>query len=162
MNKVALAACIVVAMVAPSHAQWISDSGGGDFDDDPVHVALTAKGRSAFGLRCNSEVREFVFITPEAAADADTLKMMNAVAPKLKVRLDKGSIIDLDADLEDRDDKLTVVAEVDPEFFKRVRDAKSAIAVTLSVLGKNYHETSFNARGSNAAITKIMKGCKID
>ncbi|WP_155982396.1 hypothetical protein [Xanthobacter sp. 126] len=158
-----IAAVAVLISVSSAHAQWITDSSGGAFDDAPLNVAMTAKGRYGFGLRCRAEkTPEALFLTPEKVSDEKTLKLMNAAGPKLRIKIDKGSVIELDGTVNDVDGSMVIVSDVEANVLKEVRDAKTSVAVVITLLGKNYHETTFNASGSKSALGKIMKACKID
>ncbi|MBS7536672.1 hypothetical protein KHC28_23725 [Ancylobacter sonchi] len=161
MFRLFLTAFLVVASLNAARAQWIAQSQGGAFDDEPMHVALTLSGRYGLGLRCKGDTTEIVFTTPEKVLDEDTLRGMNVVGPKLRARIDKGEIIELDGTVDAVDDKLLVIADAEIGLFEKIRDARSSVAVVVTLLGKNYHETTFNVRGSKAAIAKIIKGCKL-
>ncbi|WP_144295965.1 hypothetical protein [Ancylobacter novellus] len=161
MLRSVFAVVLLLALSAPAAAQWVYQSDGGEFDDDPLHLAVTAAGKYAFGLRCRKDSTEIVFLTPERISDDNIVEPMNALEPKLRVRIDKGEIRSFDASIDDADGKLAVIADVDVDFYESVRDAKSSVSVVLTSLGKNYHETKFNVRGSKAAIAKLIKGCAL-
>ena len=161
-SKLVVAAILVPLLGTAASAQWITRSQGGAFDDGAMHIALTAKGRYGLGLRCQPGEIKIVFMTPEKVDDSSTISIMNAAGPKLRLRVDKGEILELDATVDDVEEKLLVVADGDLDLFKKIRDAKSSVSTVVTVLGQNFHETTFNARGGGKAITKLIKDCDLE
>lgn len=161
MIRAAIAAVVSLASIGAASAQWIAQQQGGEFDDNPTNIALTAKGKHAIGFRCSGDELKVVFITPEEVDDADTLRLMNAAGPQIRLKIDNGAVVSLDAELDETNGTLGVLADVDIDLVKSVASAKSKLSAVLTLLGKNYHETTFNVRGSTAAIDKIIKNCKL-
>lgn len=135
---------------------------GGEFDDNPTVIAITAKGAAGFGFRCQGDELKVIFITPEKISDDSMIETMNTAKPQLRIKIDGGPVITLDADLDNPDDKLAVASDTDRELVKSVATAKSKVSVVLTVIGQNFHETTFNVRGSTAALNKMMTQCKAD
>lgn len=150
----------LLSVSTSAQAQWLYQGQESAFGDDTMHVALTALGPYALGLRCKAGTFEAVYITPERSDEG--LSMLNMLKPQLRVRVDNQSVLDLDAELEDADGKLVVLAEIDRSLAEAVRDARRRVAVVVEVLGQRYHERSFNVRGSTNAVGKVMANCLSD
>lgn len=160
LATVGLAACLASTS---THAQWINQKTGGAFDDNPLYVALTVSHKLGFGLRCNASGPQVVFITNDESMTQDTYKLANAAEPKLRVKIDKGEIISLDATLEDTDDgKMIAISDGNLSLYEQIRDAKKSVSVVVTVLGKNFHENQFNVRGAKEAVGKLISGCKLN
>lgn len=164
MLRTLLVAASLLLLTDVSFAQWIETSKGSDFDENPMHLAVTAQGGYGLGLKCQGNARILVFLTPEKVSDVALIKMMNTVGLKLRIRVDGGKILNLDAkaDTSTNGDNLNLSADVEPSLFSTFKDAKSKISVVMTALDKNFHETSFNTRGASNAIGKVMKDCKIN
>lgn len=162
MLRTLLVAISLLLLTDFSFAQWVGTSKGSDFEESPMHLAVAAQGRYGLGLKCQGETKIILFMTPEKISDETIITMMNAVGPKLRVRVDGGKVLDLDAKAEVIDGQLTLSSDATPSLFTTFRDAKSKIAVVLTTLDKNFHETAFNTRGVSNAVGKIMKDCKIN
>jgi hypothetical protein len=85
----------------------------------------------------------------------------NATGPQLRLRVDKDAVVALDAKLTDTDGRVAVTADAEFAVYSAIRDAKSSIAVVMTVLGKNFHENTFNVRGAKVALNKLISGCKL-
>ena len=162
MFKAIFAAAFLATSAASASAQWVTQKHGGEFDDNATYIALTAKGDYALGFRCNQDEAKVILITPEKVSDSTSLDMIGTVGPKLRLKVDSGAIVDLDAELDETKGTLGVLADVDVAMLKNVRDAKSKVSAVLTIMGQNFHETTFNVRGSTAAIGKLIKECKLD
>jgi len=162
MLRAVLVAVSLLLLTDISFAQWVETSKGSDFEENPMHLAVAAQGRYGIGLKCQGETKVISFMTPEKISDEDIITIMNAVGPKLRIRVDGGKILDLDAKAQVIDGQLTLSSDVAPSLFATFRDAKSKIAIVVTTLDKNFHETSFNTRGVSNAVGKIMKNCKIN
>ncbi|MBN9039833.1 MAG: hypothetical protein BGP05_22005 [Rhizobiales bacterium 62-47] len=162
MRSFAISIAIVCAVSTTAQAQWISNKQGGDFDDDATFIALTTQGDYAFGLRCTPGKPEVVYLTPDTSVTNDMYKVVNATEPKLRLKIDGGDVINLTATM-DNTDKGTMRAAADgtTSLYEQIRDAKSSVAVVLTMMGKNFHEKKFNTRGSREAVSKLVKGCKL-
>lgn len=160
--RVILAIIAVSIFASTAQAEWMTSSSGGAFDDKPMNIALTASGSYALGLRCRGDNTEIIYITPERVKGDSTLKLMNISGVKLKVRLDKGAILDFDATAEEIDGKLAVLADVSTSDFKEIRDAKSNISAAIFVLDKPFHEGRFSAAGASKSVSKIIKSCGLN
>ena len=162
MKKTMVAAGLLISSASIASAQWINQKNGGEFDDDPTYLALTASGRYGLGFRCNSNELKIILITPEKVDDSDNISLLEKAGPKLRIKIDGGAIKDFDADLDEANGTLGIIADADVTLVKSVRNAKSKISAVLSVLGMNFHETTFNVRGSKTAINKLIDGCKLN
>lgn len=161
MLRSLLVAASLLLLTDISFAQWIETRKGSDFEENPMHLALTAQGKYGLGLKCQGETKIILFMTPEKISD-ETITIMNAIGPKLRIRVDGGKILDLNAQAQVIEGHLTLSSDVTPSLFTTIRDAKSKIAVVLTTLDKNFHETAFNTRGASNAVGKIMRDCKIN
>lgn len=160
MKKLAITvAAIVLATGTAANAQWIYSGKESAFDNDTLHMALTSKAPYGLGFRCRGSKIEIVYLTPDTSFDEDTYKMANITLPKLRVRVDKDPIIDVDVELSDAEGKVVAVGIVDLSLLESVKAAKSRVAVVLQLLSDSYHEQSFNVRGSGKAISQIIDGC---
>jgi hypothetical protein len=163
MLRTVIAVVLFLVFTNTSFAQWLETTKGSDFEESPMHIALTAQGGYGLGLKCQGNAKTLLFLTPEKLTDKALIKMMNTVGVKLRIRVDGGKILNLDAQADTTDEgNLKLSADADPSLFAAFRDAKSRISVVMTALDKNFHETTFNTRGSSKALGKIMNECKID
>lgn len=162
LQRLMFSIAFLVSALGAAHAQWVTDTAGGAFDDAPLQIALTANSAGyALGLRCRDAASlEIVYITTEKADSS--IKDLNALSPILKFRTDRNEVVEISGDVYDIDGTLAFSGEVDIEIFNSVMAAKSTVSVVLTVLSQNYHENSFRARGSTAAVSKIVKACSLD
>lgn len=162
MLKSILVGAMLVCSANAAFAQWVMQRYGGEFDESPTYIALTAMpGGYALGFRCNENELKIVLVTPEEVDDDDTLRLMNLASPKLRLRVDGGAIISLDAELHEAKGDLTVLADVDDALVRSVASARSKVSVVLTVIGQNFHEKSFGVRGSSAAIGSLLSKCDL-
>lgn len=158
MNRWAIAIVAGLLSVSTSaYGQWLYQSRESAFGDDTLHIALTASGLYGFGLRCRNGTFEAVYITPEKFGES--IGLLNALRPQLRIRIDNQGVLDFDAELEDAEGKLAVLAEIDRSLAEAVRDARRRVAVVVEVLGERFHEKSFNVRGSTKAVGKVIADC---
>jgi len=148
-----------LTLVGPASAQWVYQGNESAFGSDTMHVALTGSGDYGFGFRCKAGEIEAVYLTPDRSFDADAYKLANITEPKLRIRIDDRPVVDLEAELNDVSGKASVLAPVEKELLLSAKDARKRIAVVLELLGDNYHEQSFNVRGSTKAIGSVIAGC---
>ena len=151
---------LAVVSAGPANAQWVYQGNESAFGDDAMHVAVTGVGDYGFGFRCKGGVAEAIYLTPDRSFGSEAAyTMANATGPKLRVRVDDQPIVELDAELSDMDGKASILATTNKELLTTARDAKKRVAVVLTLLGDNYHEQSFNVRGSTKAINSVISGC---
>jgi len=143
-------------------AQWLYEGNESAFGDDALHVAVTASGFYGFGLRCRGDTIEVIYMTPDTSFNNEYYKLANITQPKLRIRVDDGAIVDVDATLVDIEGKATAIGNVDIALLHSVSNAKKRVAVVLQLIGVNYHEKSFNPRGSSKALGKIMSACGLE
>jgi len=154
------AALLGVLFTSAANAQWIYQGNESAFGDNAMHVAVTGVGDYGFGFRCKGGDVEAVYITPDRSFNSDeAYTMANVTRPKLRVRVDDQEIVDLEAQISDADGKASIIAAANKELLVATRDAKKRVAVVLELLGENYHEQSFNVRGSTKSINSVIEGC---
>lgn len=145
-----------------ANAQWVYQAQESAFDDNALHIAVTAAGQYGFGFRCKGPKIEAVYLTPDKSFEENSaISLANATKPKLRVRIDKRPVIDVDVELQNVDDKATAFGDVDIALLKSVASAKNRVAVVMQILGENYHEKSFSVRGSTKAINQIIEACDL-
>lgn len=156
-----VSALLLMVTVTAANAQWHTSNSGGDFDDEPTYVAVTASeaGMYGFGLRCKGKKIAAVFITPDKSFNETGTNTINAAKPELRIKIDNGSVKSFETELSHTDQGARATSEVDLEFLSQVRAAKSRISVVLTILGDNFHETRFAAKGSTPAMDTLVKGC---
>jgi len=106
---------------------------------------------------------QWIYQLKESAFDdekTDDASPINALKPQLMVRIDKNKVHAIEAETDVVDNKLRIVAELSGGIVEEIRDAKQRVAVVLSVIGQNFHENSFNVRGSTNAAKKLITTCK--
>lgn len=146
----------------PAMAQWHYQGSESEFGDDGLHLALTAKGAYALGIRCRGSTLQAMYMTPDRSIPDDNFEAVNATKPKMKVRIDKGDVIELDVDLAETNGTISAISDIDRDLLNSLRDAKRNVAVVLELIGTNYHENSFGVRGSTKAIDQVIVGCGLD
>lgn len=161
MRRLGISAVAFFVATTCAFSQWHTNKLGGDFDDNPLYIAVIANlsGSHAFGLRCQGDEVEAVFMTSDKSFKDGDLVLVNATRPKLRVKVDKGEIHTLDAEISNTDKGARAVAEIDLALFNEIKGAKGTISAVLTLLDENYHETRFAAKGSTAALNKLVKGC---
>ena len=157
--RTAFAFIIVLLSASPSLAQWIFQKTGGEFDDNPMYIALTAKGSYALGVRCQGKDVSIIFLTPEKMSEKN-VSMANTLGVKLKLKIDGGKIFEMDSDLEMRDENLVAISEIDAALLKGLSESKSKISLAMAFGGSNFHEFSFDAKGASSVIGRLIKVCK--
>lgn len=144
-----------------AEAQWHYSGEQSAFGGGGTHIALTAKGSYAFGIRCSAGDMTAVLLTPERLDDEDAKALQN-VDPTMLLRVDDLPPISLQAEIDANDGKLRASAEIEFLFAEQVLKAKRRVAVALGAGGDQYHENSFNVVGSTKAIGKLIKGCGVE
>ena len=158
MKKIAITTAVLTLFAATSaHAQWIYQTKDSAFSDDKMHFMVTAKAGFAFGFRCNKGVKNALYLTSEKAESASSI---NALGPKLFIRVDKNKVHELDAEANIVDGKIRIDATVPETIFAEARDAKRRISVVLDIVGQKFYENNFNVRGSTRAAKRLIADCK--
>ncbi|HEY6633468.1 MAG TPA: hypothetical protein VIZ90_18600 [Rhizobiaceae bacterium] len=153
-------ALLGVFFAGSANAQWIYQGNESAFGDNVMHIAVTGVGNYGFGFRCKGGDVEAIYITPDRSFSSDAAyTMANATRPKLRVRVDDQAIVDLEAQISDADGTASIIAAANKELLVATRDARKRVAVVLELLGENYHEQSFNVRGSTKSINSVIAGC---
>ncbi|MFT0892932.1 hypothetical protein [Pseudochelatococcus sp. G4_1912] len=137
-------AAILSTLVTPASATWLTNKTSSDFEDILQYSAITANANFThfFGVRCNGQGIEIVFVTPDKSFEtADSLETVNSTDPKIRIRIDKGNVHSLDAKISNTDKGARAIAETDLEFLNQIKGAKSSISVVLTILDQNFHET---------------------
>lgn len=143
----------------PAVAQWVHQEHGSAFNDQKEQLALTAFGQYAVGLRCSSaNDLTVVFITPEVV-DGKALDQINALTPKVLIRIDQNEAHAYEASGDNPSGSLSFYAAVPEGLAKEVMAAQSGVSVAVQMLGSLYHETRFSARGSTRAVSEIVARC---
>jgi hypothetical protein len=146
-----------------AQAQWINQKFSGSFDDDTLYVAVTNSNNLVFGLRCKpSRTPEVLLITNEESMTAKAYKFANDTDPKLRIKIDDGEILSFDTTLKNSPEGKTVaVSGGNLSLFEKIREAKTTIAVVVTVLAKNFYEGMFNSRGIKEAVSQLISSCKL-
>lgn len=100
-------------------------------------------------------------MTPDTSFDEAAYTLANVSKPLLKVRIDNEPVMELAGTIIDTEGKAAVLVDADAALFRAVGSAKKRVAVVLTLLGDNFHEKSFNVRGSTNAITKLAEACGV-
>ncbi len=153
-------ALLTVLHVSTANAQWLFQTQENAFEPSKsMHIALTAAGDYALGLRCQNGEMSAIFITSETIEDVSVL---NALKPELLIRIDQNEIFAFPTLLEARDNKLTASVTDEEKIssvFEEGKKAKKRISVAIKMLAETYHPTNFNVRGSTKSITELQANC---
>lgn len=150
---------IFAAMPAEAFAQWFHTGKESAFGSGDVHVAATALDGRGFGVRCTGYKMEMLFTTQDKSVGEDDVEAFNKVNPKIRVRIDDDPIDVIDAEYVIFEGALGAIADTNGPMLRRLAGAKRRVAVVMTILGQDYHETIFNVRNSRKAIEKMMAGC---
>lgn len=160
LNTFATLTLISLINVSTASAQWLFQTKENAFEPSKsMHIALTAVGEYALGLRCQDGQRSAIFITSETIEDVSVL---NALKPELLIRIDQNQIFTFPTLLESRDNKLTASvtdAEKMANVFEEGKNAKKRISIAIKMLTETYHPTNFSVRGSTKSITELQANC---
>lgn len=149
--------------VAPAHSQWVYNSSGGEFDGEALHYAFTGADEYGLGVRCKSKSIDIIFMTRDRSfEDESKFSVINFMDPKLKFKIDGGSVREISGRLQNGDLGLAFLGELSLADAVSLRDAKKSVAVIISVVGQNFHEAKFQMRGSTDAIEKVISGCGLE
>jgi hypothetical protein len=146
----------------PAKAAWFYQENESAFDEnDSVQLAVTVGAYGGFGLRCQGGEMKVVYMISSDTFDADTVDKSNSLkAMKLKIRVDKNEVLDLETTGSVPKAGLLVLAsDVTRVQVEQIRDAQKNIAVALSIIGQNYYEDKLAAAGSTAVVDEVIKGC---
>ena len=119
---------------------------------------MSLKNSYVLGVRCKNTKLELLYITTEAM-DEEAVTAANTVGVKMRVRVDDNAVADLEGVLDDVDGKAVAIADLETELASSIRDGKKRVAVVLEIMGKNFHENTFNLRGSTDAVGKVVAAC---
>ena len=153
-----IALCLVASQAS---AQWYFDSQGGAFDDAPLNIAITGDsyGNYGFGFRCrNKDDLEVVFGTPEQI-DADAAKNISMLEPELKIRVDDGEVHSIPITAVSQNGELAAFGTVSVDVVNEVNAANRRVAVVISMLSEQFHETEFNVSGSTTVTSDLISAC---
>ena len=161
------AAALTAAMVlwtSSASANWVYQKQESAFGDGGTFIMLTVPSAGyGLGLRCLSvNSPEIMYVTPDTSFNDDTMEIANLTSPLLKIRIDENEVTDIPVNLVDTNGTVAAIGSVDLEFVQRIRDARSRIAVVLTLLGDNFHEKSASVRGSTAASKRLISDCQIE
>jgi hypothetical protein len=145
-----------------AHAQWFYQNHGGAFDNEPLHLILTASSDGdGFAIRCkNKHTLEAVFLVTESINDS-TIETMNGYAPLLLVKIDDNDVFRFSGRLYDADSQLGVVSSVPEKLIAQLIDAKTKVSVAISVLSEIFYEKEFGVAGSTEKGRTLIDKCKI-
>jgi hypothetical protein len=94
-------------------------------------------------------------LTQEAADKGNPLHII-----KLKLRVDKGEILTLDAFAQvPKPGTLVLAASLDAEQAASIRDAKRNVSVAMSMADQNFYEQSVSAAGASPVVGKVLSNC---
>lgn len=159
--RISLTGLMLGAAPGAAEAQWVYTSEESAFGNKAVHIAMTvARGGYGFGLRCNGPDLEALFLTPEKIDGPESVAMMTAMKPAIKVRVDDRAVRDFTAVIDaSSDSQMIVRAEIDMDLVEEIRDAKRRVSVAFEVVNSIFHETQFNVRSSTSAAEKLINAC---
>lgn len=157
-----LAFCGQLFASVPASAQWFTDQVAGDFDGQPMHLAMTVTGNYSIGVRCKGDKAEMIYIVPDKSfTDAEQISMVNAIGPTLRYRIDQSEVVSLDAQLETQDIGLAAIATIQLADINRLQAASRRISVVMTVMGKDYYEQRFSPTGGGRALATLIGGCNL-
>ncbi len=145
-------------------AAWFYQTKESAFDDATMQIAATAGKQGGFAVRCQGGRYDVVYMIPNTDFEADTVEKGNSLKlMKLKLRVDKGDILALDAVGSVPESRmLMLTAEIDRTHAESIRDAKKSVAVALSMAEQNFYEDAFSASGSTDVVGKVVTLCGSD
>ncbi len=161
-KKAAVTAISTITLMAQqASAAWLYETKESAFDDATMHVAATAGSVGGFAVRCQGDHMDVVYmisstdISKENVEQGNELKLL-----KLKLRVDKGDVVVLDAAASVPGDRMLMLkAEIDRSQAEQIRDAKKSVAAALTMGGQNFYEDSFSASGSTDTVGKVLSEC---
>lgn len=165
MTKMTLAAVTVASLSffgQTASAAWLFQDYESAFDEgNSVHAALTLGRYGGFGVRCHGEKLNIVYMLSKTDFDADTVEKSNSLGIfKLKVRVDKSTVEEMDATASlSEDDTFVLVSAATKQQIEQIRDAKKQIAVAMSLIGQNYYEDKISVSGSTTTVQKVLDAC---
>ncbi|GES53616.1 hypothetical protein Rhsp01_62570 [Rhizobium sp. NBRC 114257] len=158
---VSIGAIVLIAKTAL--AAWMFQSSESAFDDGNTAIAATVGDVGGIGLKCQAKELSVIYmvegtdLTQEAVNTGNPLHMF-----KLKLRIDKGEILTLDAFAQvPKSGTLILAAPLEGSQAASIRDAKNKIAIAFSMGEQNFYEQSVAAAGSSSAIRKVMSQCGV-
>lgn len=141
-------------------AQWVYESTGGDFGDDGLHMAATADRQYGLVLRCNAEMLEMIYLTPERLSDGGE-SVKSIPGAELKIRVDSGEIRTLSTSAAPygEDDQLGFASSITADLVGEIGGAQSRVSLVIDWLGQKWHEHRFSALGSSKAVKSLTSAC---
>lgn len=149
---------VMLLSVPAAHADWMYVPGEKSaFGSGQIHAAISIGSNGWLGFRCSDLGYDSIFVTSEDAPDDFT--NINAVAPKLKLRVDSGVIHELSVRVGGIQGKVAAQGQIDRGILEEVRVAKRRVSAAVSFGGMNFNEAHFSARGSTSAIDSLFEKC---
>lgn len=154
------ACAIALTFTLPAAAEpWVYQEHGSAFEARKTHIALTAVGNYAVGLRCSeADNLTLIFITPEEA-DQDNVEVLNQVSPEILVRVDENEPFVIAAQLDVVDGTLTALGPAPSALGDQLVVAVSGVSVAARIMGELFHETRFGVQSSTATVSKLLGLC---
>ncbi|MEM1149216.1 MAG: hypothetical protein AAGI03_01465 [Pseudomonadota bacterium] len=159
LSRVALALAFWSLPTAGS-ASWVYEAQGGAFDGDPLHVALTAEGGRAFGVRCDEVELSLIYISNDFSITPDIMRSANDALPRLLVRVDEGEVSRFFGALEAAGNGAAMmVAPIIGENLPAIIEAGSTIDIGVDVAGQVFLEAQFGALDARSALGQVVSEC---
>jgi hypothetical protein len=163
---VTLGAAISAAsfLAQPASAAWLYQTKESAFDDGTMYIAATAGTQGGFAVRCQGGEMDVVYMIANTDFGAENVEKGNSLGlMKLKLRVDKGEVLTLDAVASVPDNGMLMLkAEINKTQAEQIRDAKKAVAAALTMGGQNFYEGSFSASGSTDVLGKVLSQCRAE
>lgn len=152
-----------MGMANSASAFWLYQKSESAFDEQIMHVGMTVNlgvNGGAFSVRCKGDRTEFMYIVSNTGATQEQADLANGSGlVKLKMRIDRGEVMEFPIYSTIQEGDYVVLAEADRKLAEQVRDARQTIALTISVNGRNFWENSFSSKGSTDVIGKVLRLC---
>lgn len=111
MRVLALALC-TLGFSAPAQAQWMSRTIEDPFGKDNIVGAITAAEGKGLIVRCIGGTKLNIRFMPNERGSDEMERFLNAVGPKIFVRIDNAPVQELEATVQN-DDKNRFIADAD-------------------------------------------------
>lgn len=142
----------------PAAAQWLYQHQESAFGGDSTHLALTADASYVFGLRCDGDGLVAIFATPEDLS-GELGKKVSTIPVALLIRVDSNEVLSFDGAVDSIDGKMRVSAPVQRDLVLQIKEARTRVAVAMTIVGNRFHEVTFNVRGSTTAASRMLVAC---
>lgn len=167
------ARCMMLALIAmlsgaaPAAAQWFHEKG----EDDPfvggaINLAFgVASSGESLVFRCTSRKDlAFLYLSIEKPMP-EHVALLSLMTARLLVIVDDDPqrvyVAEIDTTPDGDRYRFTALARDLSDLADRVAAAKRRLAVAVELNGERLYSTAVGVRGSRAAISKLVSGCKL-